>query len=81
MNSQAIEVTRAVERIKPHLAHRKPEIQCAILADLLAIFLASHQVAGDSDATRKLRAEILADHLVAVEELTAVNARIMGTTP
>ena len=56
-------------------------MQGAILADLLAIWLAGHQVEGDSDATRKLRADILATHLLGIEELTAVNAMILGTVP
>lgn len=75
------EVTNAVERIKPHLAGRSPAVQGAILADLLAIWLAGHQVEGDSDATRKLRVDILATHLLGIEELTAVNAMILGTVP
>lgn len=75
------EVAAAVERIKPHLAGRAPEVQGAILADLLAIWLAGHQVAGDSEATRKLRGAMLAMHLMAVEQLVPINARIIGATP
>jgi hypothetical protein len=75
------EVTNAVERMKPHLAGRTPEVQGAILADLLAIWLAGHQVEGDSDATRALRAGMLAAHLLGVWELVAVNAKILGTVP
>jgi hypothetical protein len=80
MNARTREIARAVDSIKPHLRGRTPETQGAILADLLAIWLAGHQVEGDSDATRKLRGDILATHLLMVEQLTAVNARIIGTT-
>lgn len=75
------EIRNAVERIKPHLAGRSPEVQGAILAELLSIWLAGHQVEGDSDATRKLRGEVLAVHLVGVEQLVPVNAKILGTVP
>jgi hypothetical protein len=75
------EIARVVERIKPILAGRPPEMIGAVLADLLAIWLAGHHVAGDEDATRKLRAELLADHCFAVRQLTEINAKIMGTTP
>jgi hypothetical protein len=56
-------------------------MQGAILADLLAIWLAGHHVEGDKDATRKMRVELLAEHCTAVRQLTSVNARIIGTTP
>jgi hypothetical protein len=79
--SQISEVAAIILQIRPLLAGRAPEVQGAVLADLLAIWLAGHHVAGDEDATRKMRAELLADHCAAVRELTTVNARIMGTTP
>jgi hypothetical protein len=72
------EITRAVERIRPILAGQPPEIQGAVLADLLAIWLAGHHVAGDERATQALRAEMLAAHLQGVAELVPVNAKIMG---
>lgn len=74
-------VANAVELITPLLAGREPKIQGAILAGLLAIWLAGHHVKGDTDATRKLRGEILAAHIVGVTELVPVNAMILGTTP
>jgi hypothetical protein len=76
------EIAHVVELIKPILAGREPIVQGgAVLADLLAIWLAGHQVEGDAEATRKLRGDILATHLLMVEELTAVNARIIGAVP
>ena len=49
-----------VERIRPILENQvfpllkghPPEMQGCVLADLLAIWLAGHHVAGDEDATR-----------------------------
>jgi hypothetical protein len=66
------EITRAVDRIRPILGHRPPEIQGAILADLLAMWLAGH-VAEDADTTRTLRADLLAMHCTAVRQLTELN--------
>jgi hypothetical protein len=73
------EIVRAVERIKPILAGRPAEMQGAILADLLAIWLAGHR-AEDADTTRTLRAEMLAMHIAAVQQLIPINAKIIGTT-
>jgi hypothetical protein len=79
-SDQASDIAKLVERIKPILAGHPPEVQGGALADLLAIWLASHHIAGDSAATRGLRAEILAAHLVGVEMLVNANANILGTT-
>jgi hypothetical protein len=78
---RAEEIAPIVESIRPLLAGKPPELQGAVLADLLAIWLAGHHVAGDEDATRKIRAELLAEHCFAVRQLTSINAKIMGTTP
>jgi hypothetical protein len=75
------EIAAIVDRVRPLLAGHSPEIQGAALADLLAIWLAGHHVAGDEDATRTMRAELLAMHCGAVRNLTTVNAKIIGTTP
>jgi hypothetical protein len=69
------------EHIWPLLAGQPAEMQGAVLADLLAIWLAGHHVAGDEDATRTMRAELLAVHCGMVRELTSINARLIGTTP
>jgi hypothetical protein len=54
-----------VERIKPILAGNPGQIQGAVLADLLAIFLAGH--------APPLREQILAIHLETVRRLIPVN--------
>jgi hypothetical protein len=70
-----------VDQIAPLLAGKPAGLLGAALADLLAIWLAGHHVAGDEKATRTLRAELLAMHLLAVDSLVPVNAKIMWTTP
>jgi hypothetical protein len=75
------EVVAIIVQIRPLLAGRAPEVQGTVLADLLAIWLAGHHVAGDEDATRKMRAELLSMHCTMVRELTSINAKIVGTTP
>jgi hypothetical protein len=75
------EVARAIELIKPVLHGRPPEMIGAILADLLAIWLAGYHVEDDADATRSLRAELLAMHCRTVGALVPINAKSMGTPP
>jgi hypothetical protein len=75
------EITLVAERIKPLLAGHDPAVQGAVLADLVGLWLAGHQVPGDAEATRTLRAHLLAEHCAVVRQLTAVNAMIMGTVP
>ena len=75
------EVLEIVAPIKALLAGKPPEIQGAVLAELLAVWLAGHHVAGDAEATRKVRADLLAAHCHAVRLLTRTNAKILGTTP
>jgi hypothetical protein len=81
MEDQLREIAHRVGQIKPALAGLPPEVQGAILADLLALWLAGHHIEGDKDATRAMRAELLAEHCTYVRQLTSVNAKILGTTP
>jgi hypothetical protein len=74
------DVVALIDAIRPLLAGHGPDIQGAVLADLLAIWLAGHHVPGNAAATRTLRADLLADHCGAVRQLTEVNAKILGTT-
>jgi hypothetical protein len=79
MTTQAEDIASLVERIKPLLAGKPPEVQGGALADLLAIWLAGNVVRGDPAATKKYRAELLQVHVSYVEELIPVNARMIGT--
>lgn len=79
--SDARKVVALVNRIRPVLAGQPPQLVGAALADLLAVWLVSHSVEGDENATRDVRAELLANHCGQVRRLTTVNAKILGTTP
>lgn len=79
MMTDARLVTRVVDRIKPHLGGLPAEVQGAVIADLLAIWLAGHVFRGDPEKTRAYRAELLQAHIETVRGLTEVNAGILGT--
>jgi hypothetical protein len=68
------DVEALVTRMSKVLASHPPQIQGAVLADLLAIWLAGHFVRGDPEETAKLRAILLSIHLDAVHKLVEVNA-------
>jgi len=63
------DVDRIVETIRPLLAGKPPELQGAVLADLLAMFIAGHHPG--------LREEILTLHIAAVRELVPPNEAII----
>jgi hypothetical protein len=63
------------------LAGHPAPLQGAALADCLAMWLAGHVVPGNENATRKMRAEMLAMHCDLVRELVPENAKLIGTTP
>jgi hypothetical protein len=77
--TQSEETLALVVRIKPLLAHREPQVQSAVLAELLSIWLAGFHVGDDPEATGQLRAELLERHCQLVRDLTAVNAKMLGT--
>ena len=79
MTAQPKDVAALVERIKPLLAGKLPELQGAVLADLLAIWVAGHVIQDDAGATHKLRNFLLAEHFKVVRRLVKVNAKLMGT--
>ena len=73
------DVQACVERIRPLLAGLDPGVQGAILADLLATWLAGHEFKGDAAVTRVLRRDLLASHIEHVRKLVPLNARAIGT--
>jgi hypothetical protein len=81
ITGRAEQVAAIVEQFGPLLAGKPAEVQGAVLADCLAIWLAGHHIPGDVEGTRKMRAELLSVHCSMVRELTSANAKIMGTTP
>jgi hypothetical protein len=71
---QAAAVEPIVESIKPLLAGRAPEIQIAVIADLLAIWLHGHQSL-DKKLSRQLREELLHRHVEYVRKLVEIYDR------
>ena len=75
------QVGAIVNSIRPLLAGKPPELIGAVLADLLAMWLAGYVVQGDAAATAQVRREILGAHLDGMHPLIAINAKLMGTDP
>lgn len=73
------EVVALLERIRPIMAGHQPEVQGAVLADCLAMWLAGYHVPRNTKATRKIRDELLAIHAQQVAKLIPINAQLLGT--
>lgn len=67
-----VEVLRIVDSIKPLLAGHGPEIQGAVCAELLSLWLAGHHQAGGAAI-----AQLLANHIEHVRLLVPVNIEII----
>ena len=65
-------VSDLVWEIEPHLAGQPPFVQGAVLADLLATWLAGH-FAGSAAENAALREELLAAHIAVVRALIPEN--------
>jgi hypothetical protein len=72
-HEDADEALRLVGLIRPLLAHQPTQVQGAVLADLLAMWLAGHVMLGDKRATNRLREDMLKAHLIAVSALIDPN--------
>ena len=70
-----------VAAIRPLLAGEAPHVQGAVLADLVAMWLAGHVVMDSHGKTRRLRADLLRGHVAVVRELTHENAKELGLEP
>jgi hypothetical protein len=77
--TDAGEVARLVESIRPLLAGHPPDVQGAALAELLATWLAGHWIPESAADTHELRESLLVTHLSMVRKLTSVNAALLGT--
>jgi hypothetical protein len=79
VGKQVSEVNELSAVIQPYLYGRKPEIQGAVLADLLSIFLAGHmlvdKISGEVDrvATDQMRETLLAQHLDGMRDMLRIN--------
>ncbi len=68
------EVQALIDRISPILHGQDRRVQGAVLADLLARWLAGHCVPDDRFQTILMRGRILHQHMKIVRDLTKVNA-------
>lgn len=74
MPDMVAEVGQIVGQARALLAGRPSPVQSAVLADLLASYLAGHIVRADPAGTDELREQLLALHLGLVRQLIPVNA-------
>ena len=73
------EVATLVEELLPAVNGRSRFVAGATLADLVASWIASHYVPDDKPETRKVREELLKEHIRMVRHLMGVNAKMIGT--
>jgi hypothetical protein len=72
----ADEAMALVKKIRPLLAGKDPSVQGAVLADLLAMWLAGHVQLGDPEATKRIREQALETHIVGVKTLIDINYKM-----
>lgn len=75
--TSASDIGPVVEQARNLLAGKPPELQGAVLADLLAIWLASHLIPGNPRKTDSMRNRLLHMHIAQVRKLIPPNAAIM----
>jgi uncharacterized membrane protein YfbV (UPF0208 family) len=73
--SEALRVSQAVQQ---HLVGLGPQLQGAVLADLLALWLAGHMAEGEK-RTAQLREQMLAMHLDVVRKLVKPSEQMLLT--
>ncbi len=77
--SQADEVMALVKLARPLFAGKRPEVQGAALADLVAIWVAGHiDQRGDDALTKRVRDKLLKMHIATVRELVPLNTALMA---
>jgi hypothetical protein len=76
-NNEADQVRTLIARISPILHGQDRQVQGAVLADLLAKWLAGHCVPDDRFQTILMRGRILHQHMKIVRDLAKVNAMQM----
>jgi len=76
-NNEADQVRTLIARISPILHGQDRQVQGAVLADLLAKWLAGHCVPDDRFQTILMRGRILNEHMKIVRDLTKVTAMQM----
>ena len=76
IKQDASAVFALTKAIRPLLAGKPAQVQGAVLADLLALWLAGHVMRGDPKATEAMREEALDMHLKAVRALIDINYKM-----
>jgi uncharacterized membrane protein YvbJ len=74
--AKAMESIELTQKIRTMLAGKPPEMQAAILADLLAMWLAGHVDASGDEQTDGYRELVLQVHVEAVRALIPVNYKL-----
>ena len=76
LSKRAKEVDALVRTLAKQLVGKPAQVQGAVLADLLAMWLAGHVMRGDPKATEAMREEALDMHLKAVRALIDINYKM-----
>ena len=77
---RATQTLELVQQIAPLLRGKPREVQSAALADLLARWLAGHLDTESTEATHRLRSELLAQHMALVVSLIQPNEQMILET-
>ena len=71
-------VQTLLREIGPLLTGQGAAVQGAVLADLLAMWIAGHVLPDSENKTRQTREELLAGHIAVVRDLVPENAKSLG---
>lgn len=74
----ATEAAQLYDAVAELIRGHHPYVQGAVLADMLAMWLAGHNLLGDKKGTREMRETLLAEHIKAVRDLIPVNEKILA---
>lgn len=76
MSDDAIKlVAQVVQDCSAHMQGKPPEIQGAVLVELVSMYLAGHFIADSPEETKRLRETMLQLHVSTVRDLIPVNER------
>lgn len=72
-------VAELTVQIRQILFGQPTEVQGAVLINLVSIFVAGYEVIGDIEETRRVRAQVLVNHMSVVRAMVPLTAEIIGT--
>jgi uncharacterized membrane protein YvbJ len=76
LSERALESMKLTQKIREMLAGKPPEVTGAVLADLLAMWLAGHVGPSEDEPVEGYREVVLMAHLEAVRALIPVNYKL-----